>query len=671
MLTACVSLSAQALVKNNTMAAPFAKTFTKTFAKKAPMKVQGSTEYTYIPTGDITDADYLVGAKSKTTYLVAMYVPASLAGKTISQVNFLLYDTSVLKNIKVWESASLPTSATKADVRADSVVAESNADEDATEMKVSKGFFKNPITVPAEGCYVGFSFTVTNTTGNAGNYPLVYYPSDAFSNGVFYKIGATSSTSWNDGGESGYCFAISAVLNGDFSDCSLSATETSVPYVVAGDSATVSVALTNNGVAAESLSYTVKDLETGVTSEEKTVDVHVDAFRSGAFSFKVPSQKSVNTKQKQVTITKVNGKANEATDNVQDFAITTMSKSFPRKAVEEEFTATGCGYCCRGYAGMSYMADNYSDSWIGIAVHGSGINWVDPMYCNDYADVLQYVSGYPMAMMSRESWIDPYYGSGNEALGVDDDYQSIMAQATEASVSAKAAFDQDQNKIYVSTDVQFSLNCDSSNYSLSYVLLANGLKAPETSSQPTYWYQYDPYYGATGYEDEPYIYAWVENENVSNTTISLSGSQYTIPLNTNMTYDHVAIAAADILTGIDGSISGAIVDGCTKSHSYVFDVTNGISSMTVEGDDLIQDKSKLEVVALLLNRTTGVIVNADKCSVKTYADGIEGVSFASDNVKSAATGYYSANGMRLAAPVKGLNIVKMADGTTRKVMINK
>ena len=49
------------------------------------------------------------------------------------------------------------------------------------------------------------------------------------------------------------------------------------------------------------------------------------------------------------------------------------------------------------------------------------------------------------------------------------------------------------------------------------------------------------------------------------------------------------------------------------------------------------------------------------------ATGIDGVESDGEAVKEVAR--YSVDGARISAPVKGINIVKMSDGTTRKVMI--
>lgn len=48
---------------------------------------------------------------------------------------------------------------------------------------------------------------------------------------------------------------------------------------------------------------------------------------------------------------------------------------------------------------------------------------------------------------------------------------------------------------------------------------------------------------------------------------------------------------------------------------------------------------------------------------------VAGISATTRNSKNAETQYYSIDGKRLAAPQKGLNIVKMSDGTTRKIVV--
>jgi len=55
----------------------------------------------------------------------------------------------------------------------------------------------------------------------------------------------------------------------------------------------------------------------------------------------------------------------------------------------------------------------------------------------------------------------------------------------------------------------------------------------------------------------------------------------------------------------------------------------------------------------------------EKCA-PAVTSGIETAMTSSDTVEVAR---YSASGMRLQEPTQGLNIIKMSDGTTKKVMV--
>ena len=73
---------------------------------------------------------------------------------------------------------------------------------------------------------------------------------------------------------------------------------------------------------------------------------------------------------------------------------------------------------------------------------------------------------------------------------------------------------------------------------------------------------------------------------------------------------------------------------------------------------------QLYVVALVVDKNKK-IVNAAKMKVgQSDADGIR----AEKTVTATAEAYYTVDGKCLAAPAKGMNVVRMSDGTTRKVL---
>ena len=70
----------------------------------------------------------------------------------------------------------------------------------------------------------------------------------------------------------------------------------------------------------------------------------------------------------------------------------------------------------------------------------------------------------------------------------------------------------------------------------------------------------------------------------------------------------------------------------------------------------------------MIDTSNGRIVNANKCKIQTAnATGIERTSI--DNKEKHVVARYTVNGEFISAPVKGINIVKYSDGTTKKEVV--
>ena len=75
-----------------------------------------------------------------------------------------------------------------------------------------------------------------------------------------------------------------------------------------------------------------------------------------------------------------------------------------------------------------------------------------------------------------------------------------------------------------------------------------------------------------------------------------------------MEYNHVAVDAWGINEGVDEPF-GTIVAGVAQDHSFTADIT---------ANQLIQDKTKLNVVVFLIDKKTKKIVNAAKTAINPY-----------------------------------------------------
>ena len=77
------------------------------------------------------------------------------------------------------------------------------------------------------------------------------------------------------------------------------------------------------------------------------------------------------------------------------------------------------------------------------------------------------------------------------------------------------------------------------------------------------------------------------------------------------------------------------------------------------------EEGRVYIVALVIDGN-GRITNAAKAQVQAATTAIQGVS---SNTGTTEVARYNADGVRLQAPARGINIVRMSDGTVRKVVV--
>lgn len=116
--------------------------------------------------------DTYVGVGAGTDhYDCAIFVPGKFAGNKIDQVGFYLIDHKVVKNVKCWIAKDLPSSITSSgcEFLKDITPTTSISVDGKPEIVTVENY-----TIPAEGCYVGYSFDVTSLTSQAGLYPIAF-----------------------------------------------------------------------------------------------------------------------------------------------------------------------------------------------------------------------------------------------------------------------------------------------------------------------------------------------------------------------------------------------------------------------------------------------------------------------------------------------------------------
>ena len=306
----------------------------------------------------------------------------------------------------------------------------------------------------------------------------------------------------------------------------------------------------------------------------------------------VDADATVGEREKVFTLTKVNGKANESTTENMTASgkLVTVAKKPKVVPFLEEATGTWCGWCARGIPALALLNKIYKDNVITIAVHGGGDG--DPMILDGYQLP---ALGYPSCMINRGEFVDPYYGSGDQAFGISREVEALQRSYVPAGIEVEAEWeDESQQQINIKTTTTFVENVAEANYRIGYLLVEDGQKGTDSG-----WEQSNYYAGSN-----------VKDENLASLCESPSKM-------TNVAYNYVPVAAYEPFNGIEGSVPANITADEALEHNYVIDIT---------GNTRIQDKKKLGVVALLIDKTSGKVVNAAKFKFEKDSGSGQGAS---------------------------------------------
>lgn len=389
--------------------------------------------------------------------------------------------------------------------------------------------------------------------------------------------------------------------------------------------------ITNYGsTAIRNFDYTLSFNGKELMSKNYVLTNPLNRMEGTTIEIDVPPHTQVSETDLLFTITKVNGELNSANFNYATLPRITVTKVPRRKVVVEEYTGMWCGFCPRGIALMENLAHKYGDDFIGIAIHTGGR--ADPLTCTDYAwKALDYRSR-PSLDMNRNLLLG-YFKAQTE-------FEEERSKGADMDVEVSAVWDKEKNNITVTPRVTFCVNRDEAPYGFAYVLTEDGMSNLN-------WVQYNNFSGSTDdrgitKEFDYFIDAPRDIRNLEN--------------------NFVAIAAEGVKAPLTGYIKTPIKADEPQSHTYIF--------KNISNKKIIQDKSKLKVCVLLINKTTGRIENAAKCTIsEPNTTAISSLSQGEGQVVETAR--YTLDGRRITTPQKGVNIVKYSDGRVSKEVVTQ
>ena len=476
-----------------------------------------------------------------------------------------------------------------------------------------------------QNLFVGFNYKQTSS-----NYPIGV---NSKVDGPFFMYANIPSSqggkgaAWYQFQSGGMGLAIQLIVEGDFGQNNVQPLDFGNVMVAKGKTKNVAISFRNLGSKFTSIDYTIA-LD-GKAGAEQHLDFGKDFGLGGTHTVEIPfaAASELGKNAITLTVTKVNGAENACAIKTATGTLYTVEREFVKRSVVEQFTGTGCGNCPSGHVAMHNMHNLYGDQFIGIALHQ--FNQSDPMYNISYD--LGF-TGAPQCMVNRSSGVLAPYEQMPEVL------KASLNEIALAEVTVAGTFADEDTKVNATASVESLVAGD---YDIAFMLTADGLTGTTKSwKQSNYFCKGGGRYNSQASMPDDLKFLWD------------MGSSYV------ETYNDVLIASSYVSSNNKATLPTLVANG-TVSSEYTMKMPTKVALKKALKLDQVY------VVALLLDKKTGAIVNAGRARV-TGSTGIEDVTTGSE---ATVVARYNVNGVQIAAPVKGINIVKMSDGTTRKVLV--
>ena len=560
-----------------------------------------------------------------------------LVGGTISGLRFMVDDKTAIRKATAWVARSYSQGPTSVVASKEIPLAELRDQQSAQALggqqsaqALTEVLFDEPINVlPAGNAYANI---LVGVTLEVASQPLAYLmtgPSPGVTGSCFVN-GRDASSTYGP-------LALQVLASGPLlAEHAASLDDVGEQVVRAGRTVTIALPVRQTGTSPlTSIDYVATVGAQQQPLHHYDLPAPLDELGQTAvvpFEVIVPDEAAEHTLQ--LTLSGVNGQPNAQESSVT-IPLVALARDCQKRTVMEEFTGTWCHNCVRGIVGIQRLEEQYGDRFIAIAMHSEDPMQVDAYkYSNFYRERMKILGGLPSCSIDRLIDCDPYCGFNTTGDFLTDQLVDYALQVKAvADVSVSAALD-GQGGVGCSVATAFGYASPDAHYSLMLVLLADSL-----TGEGQQWQQRNGYNDYTGQDPALTPYAGI--------------GQYI----RDITFSHVAID----VSGVDGGIEGSILAPLESHRQQQFDYTFDISQ-----NPLVQDLTKLHVVAMLLDTRTGQVVNAAICHV---AEGSAGVDHVAVQAPSQAPRRFTLSGQPAAGSRRpGIVVERTADGRYRKVV---
>lgn len=566
------------------------------------------------------DSYRTVGTNLKETCDVAMFVPGTTTAvvcNNIKAIRIFFEKKTGVKDVKVWLSTTLPSSAAQANI-----VCKSIDDADirslADDNEPIEIMLDAPYLVTDKGVYVGYSFT---TTDDSNLMPIVVTKQGGIKNS-FFLHSSSSFASWDDMNSMG-ASAMQILIAGEVKQDAVSVSDFGDINAEVNKPAEVRLSLTNAGTnVVNNISYSVSidgkqlfdsyktvDFQMRANDEERTLIVPLGTFTEEG------------NHNVSVEIVKVNGVDNTVSATASGVLhILSALSEWHRKVLIEEFTTEPCPNCPTAAARLRQAFEDYPElnsQAIVVCHHAAfGTDWLTIAPSESYI----WFFGGTGTMYAPAFMYDRYHFPDNN----DPTYGGGPAERQQSAEGIKQRIDQ---RLSIPSNVNIDLSASLNDSKTAIKVTANCQRGKQFGDKVES------------------ITVYVTEDNIVARNQKGATGEYI--------HQHVLRAV--------NATWGERIDWVNNQTTYQ-------CSLAIDED---WDIDQLNIVAFVSNYDSSDFDNCivEQAETVKLSDGSSAIDNATAKNDRRVVARYSVDGSILNGERQGINILRLANGEVKKVFI--
>ncbi len=579
---------------------------------------------------------------------------SKFVGGEITKIRFALADSATtVTNAFVMELDSYND---LSGYNTDNVKAEVSLSDSTLSIGWNDVTLTTPVTIQTGKYYViGFQYTQTSS-----NYPLV--SDEDFDDGFYSStygfllyMNADYGLDWYSFDQGHLCIQ-AVVKGGDFPDYDISLNNLTMDkYALAGSDLSYSYDIRNYGEKMPT-SYTIKvEVDGEVVDTQSSPVALASSYQTVSGTYAVPENMEITADGHtlKVYVDQINGETptSGTSDDELEGTFVVYNTSVDRQMhLIEEFTSVQCGYCPLGHETLAKVQENNPGKYALVAHHALGMG-DDPYAVSedlgmqyvystmDYIEYFLLITAYPMASFDRAILNDdniPGSTSISFEVGYSADYQE----------SAAELFDQAVDNYYATVPAFLPVDISASYNESSRVL---NVKVSGTGVDI-----------AKDLLGDDVLNVFLLEDSLINYQENYSGTSSYSYVHNNVLRRTLSYCYGDDIDWFDNSSS-------SYENNYVVTLDSSWKPWNMKVVAFISGPM-LRFVGTAAYWTTQETGYVNNCNMLELSE-ITGISSVVAETNAAETARYAVDGTRLAAPAKGVNIVKMSDGSVKKVVV--